>query len=110
MASKYLFVVAIAFSLLAFVICIPKAATPASVTATEDEDPKQLFFGAQGKETSTPDFVRLVVMRIIYGIASTMGAEERLAEIFNGAFVPPGEDDGDYGLDFGGIDGIFEDR
>ncbi|XP_055917337.1 uncharacterized protein LOC129949730 [Eupeodes corollae] len=110
MVSKYLFICAIAFGLLAFVACIPKATTPKSVVVTAEADPKQLFLGAQGKETSTPNFVRLVVMRIIYGIASTMGMEERLADVFNGAFVPPGEDDGDFGLDFGGIDGIFDDR
>lgn len=65
------------------------------------------------RETNPPNFVRLLVMRVIYGIASQMGLEERLSGIFNGAFVPPGADaDGDY-LDFigdigdGGIlDGI----
>lgn len=64
------------------------------------------------RETNPPNFVRLLVMRIIYGIASQMGLEERLSGIFNGAFVPPGaEGDGDY-LDFlsdvdgGLLDGI----
>ena len=52
------------------------------------------------RETNPPNFVRLLVMRVIYGIASQMGLEERLSGIFNGAFVPPGADgDGDY-LDF----------
>lgn len=65
------------------------------------------------RETNPPNFVRLLVMRVIYGIASQMGFEERLSSVFNGAFVPPGADaEGDY-LDFigdigdGGIlDGI----
>ena len=58
------------------------------------------------RETNPPNFVRLLIMRLIYGIASQMGIEERLSGVFNGAFVPPGaEDDGDF-LDFGGdIDG-----
>lgn len=53
------------------------------------------------RETNPPNFVRLLVMRVIYGIASQMGLEERLSGIFNGAFVPPGADaeGGDY-LDF----------
>lgn len=52
------------------------------------------------RETNPPNFVRLLVMRLIYGLATQMGFEERLSGIFNGAFVPPGaEDGGDY-LDF----------
>lgn len=117
MTSKYILVIAIAICSLAFVVGLPKVApVPAPVpvarsAAVIKEDPKQLlsFLGTR-RETSTADFVRLVVMRIIYGIASTMGLEERLAEVFNGAFVPPGEEDGDFGLDFGGIDGIFDER
>lgn len=65
------------------------------------------------RETNPPNFVRLLVMRVIYGIASQMGFEERLSSIFNGAFVPPGADEGGDYLDFigdlpgGGIlDGI----
>lgn len=65
------------------------------------------------RETNPPNFVRLLVMRVIYGIASQMGLEERLSGIFNGAFVPPGADEGGDYLDFigdigdGGIlDGI----
>lgn len=78
-----------------------------------DAGGKQLFLGAQGKETSTPDFVRLVVMRLIYGIASTMGLEERLEGVFNGVFVPPNADEDIFGFggadDGDGLDGIFDD-
>ncbi|XP_030384547.1 uncharacterized protein LOC115631844 [Scaptodrosophila lebanonensis] len=76
---------------------------------------RQLFLG-KGKETSTPNFARLVIMRLIYGIASTMGIEDRLEDVFNGAFVPPGADDG-IGIGLGDLEdngndgilgGIFE--
>lgn len=60
---------------------------------------------AELRETNPPNFVRLVVMRLIYGFASQMGLEERLSGILNGAFVPPSAEDDDYGLvDFGGDD------
>lgn len=52
----------------------------------------------QSRETDPPNFVRLVLMRLIYGIAVQMGVEERLSGFLNGAFVPPNADeDGDYG-------------
>lgn len=46
-------------------------------------------------------------MRFIYGIASTIGVEDRLEETFNGAFIPPNADDG-LGLGFGGGGGDSE--
>lgn len=65
------------------------------------------------RETNPPNFVRLLVMRLIYGIASQMGLEDRVNGIFNGAFVPPNADGdgGDYldflsGADGGLLDGI----
>lgn len=71
---------------------------------------KQLEYEA--RETNTPNFVRLVLMRLVYGIATQMGIEDRLDSAFGGAFVPPNaieesddyldvfsdEGDGDYGL------------
>lgn len=47
-------------------------------------------------------------MRLIYGIASSMGLEDRLSGILGGFFVPPGADDdySDYGDD---DDGLFGD-
>lgn len=65
--------------------------------------PRQLILGGAGKETSTPDFVRLVVMRLIYGLATSMGVEDRLEGLFNGAFVPPNAE-GDF-FGFGGLGG-----
>lgn len=61
------------------------------------EDLKQAR--ANNKETSTPEFLRLVTMRLIYGLAATMGVEDRLENIFNGAFVPPNAHDDSFGLD-----------
>lgn len=71
---------------------------------------KQLEY--ESRETNTPNFVRLVLMRLVYGIATQMGIEDRLDDAFGGAFVPPNageegddyldvfsdEGDGDYGL------------
>ncbi|GAB0088120.1 LOC117563466 [Sergentomyia squamirostris] len=56
----------------------------------------------QLRETTPPNFVRLVIMRLIYGIASSFGMEERLSGFLGGIFVPPGAEDDDYG-DFGGF-------
>lgn len=62
----------------------------------------------QRKETTPVDFTRLVVMRLVYGLAKVMGFEEPIGEFLNGAFVPPGaDDDDDFGDDEG--DGIFDD-
>lgn len=67
---------------------------------------------AQGKqaelrETNPPNFVRLLLMRLIYGIATQMGMEERIAGVFNGAFAPPNADYDDFGVgDFGIDEGI----
>lgn len=52
------------------------------------------------RETNPPNFLRLLVMRLVYGFAAQMNLEERVAGWFNGAFVPPNADYDDYG--FGG--------
>lgn len=52
------------------------------------------------RETNTPNFLRLLVMRLIYGIAAQMNLEDRVAGWFNGAFAPPNADYDEYG--FGG--------
>lgn len=52
------------------------------------------------RETNPPNFLRLLIMRLIYGIAAQMNLEERVAGWFNGAFAPPNADYDDYG--FGG--------
>lgn len=55
------------------------------------------------RETNVFNFVRLVVVRLIYGVATMMGFEEGISDFANGALVPPGVDD-DYGGDIGGVD------
>ncbi|XP_055305818.1 uncharacterized protein LOC129570293 [Sitodiplosis mosellana] len=57
------------------------------------------------RETNPPNFLRLLVMRLIYGIAVQMNLEERVAGWFNGAFVPPNADYDDYGFG-GGLDDL----
>ncbi|GJQ79778.1 hypothetical protein Trydic_g23248 [Trypoxylus dichotomus] len=51
------------------------------------------------KETNAVDFIRLVVMRLIYGVATRIGLGEPISDALNGAFVPPGVENeyGDYG-------------
>ena len=58
------------------------------------------------RETNPPNFLRLLVMRLIYGIAAQMNLEERVAGWFNGAFVPPNADYDDYGGFGGGFDDL----
>ncbi|CAB3220122.1 unnamed protein product [Arctia plantaginis] len=55
---------------------------------------KQLIL--QRKETTPVDFTRLVVMRLVYGLAKVLGFEEPISDVLNGAFVPPGADDDDF--------------
>ncbi|XP_045468361.1 uncharacterized protein LOC123676500 [Harmonia axyridis] len=57
------------------------------------------------KETNPINFIRLAVMRLVYGIATRIGFGEEISEALNGAFLPPGVDDYDYGD--GGL-GLFE--
>ncbi|XP_050498477.1 uncharacterized protein LOC126879483 [Diabrotica virgifera virgifera] len=59
------------------------------------------------KETNAVNFIRLAVMRIIYGIATRIGFGEQISDAMNGAFVPPGTDyeyddfdDDDYDIDY----------
>lgn len=61
------------------------------------------------RETNPPNFVRLLIMRLIYGLAAQMNLEERVAGWFNGAFAPPNADYAEYGFgdelgDFGAGD------
>ncbi|KAH1018350.1 hypothetical protein HUJ05_006138 [Dendroctonus ponderosae] len=55
------------------------------------------------KETNAVNFIRLAVMRLIYGVATRVGLGEQISEALNGAFVPPGVDEYD---DYGD-DGLF---
>lgn len=46
------------------------------------------------------NFMRLLVMRLVFGVASAMGLGENLSGVLGGIFVPPGADEyGDYGDD-----------
>ncbi|XP_075219436.1 uncharacterized protein LOC142323544 isoform X2 [Lycorma delicatula] len=51
----------------------------------------------QTRETNVFNFVRLLVLRLIYGVATMMGFSENISEFANGALVPPGVED-DYGI------------
>lgn len=53
---------------------------------------KQMLY--ETRETSPPNFVTLLFFRLVYGIASQMGLEDRLP----GFIAPPNSDDGDYGF------------
>ncbi|KAK0164921.1 hypothetical protein PV328_003487 [Microctonus aethiopoides] len=72
------------------------------INACECKSGKTKQFDLQSKETNIPNFVRLVVMRLIFGIATSMGFGDRVAGFLGGILVPPGaEDYSDYGDDYG---------
>jgi len=55
----------------------------------------------QSRETNIFNFVRLLVLRLVYGIATSLGYGENISEFLGGIFVPPGvEADDDDDLDF----------
>jgi len=55
----------------------------------------------QSRETNIFNFVRLLVLRLVYGVATSLGYGESISEFLGGIFVPPGvEVDDDDGLDF----------
>ncbi|RZF40152.1 hypothetical protein LSTR_LSTR010104 [Laodelphax striatellus] len=63
----------------------------------------------QTRETNLFNFMRLVVIRLIYGVATMMGFNEGISEFANGALVPPGvEDNDDYGFGFGERDDDYD--
>lgn len=68
----------------------------------EGNETKQSFVSfLQAKETNAPNFMRLLILRLIYGIASAMGLEDNIAGFLGGILVPPGvDDDDDYGDDY----------
>lgn len=53
---------------------------------------KQILY--ETRETSPPNFVTLLLFRLIYGIATQMGIEDRLP----GFLSPPNADEADYGF------------
>ncbi|XP_043267326.1 uncharacterized protein [Venturia canescens] len=71
-----------------------------TLRGAECKSRKAKQFALQSKETNVANFVRLVVMRLVFGVASAMGLGENLSGVLGGVFVPPGaEDDYDYGAD-----------
>lgn len=54
----------------------------------------------QSRETNVFNFVRLLVLRLVYGIATSLGFGESISEFLGGIFVPPGVEDDDDDLDF----------
>lgn len=53
---------------------------------------KQMLY--ETRETSPPNFVTLLFFRLIYGLATQMGIEDRLP----GFLSPPNADEADYGF------------
>ncbi|XP_046819501.1 uncharacterized protein LOC124950629 [Vespa velutina] len=54
----------------------------------------------QSKETNPANFIRLLVMRLVFGVATSMGLGENISGVLGGIFVPPGaEDYADYADD-----------
>ncbi|KAL2742021.1 uncharacterized protein V1477_009650 [Vespula maculifrons] len=57
-------------------------------------------FSLQSKETNPVNFIRLLVMRLVFGVATSMGLGENISGVLGGIFVPPGaEDYADYADD-----------
>ncbi|EGI66430.1 hypothetical protein G5I_05050 [Acromyrmex echinatior] len=61
----------------------------------------------QSKETNVVNFMRLLVMRLVFGVASAMGLGENLSGVLGGIFVPPGAEE--YNEDYGDDDLIVPD-
>lgn len=89
--------------------CDAKRKKGKKTKATKTQAKQQTIGLTEGKqaelrETNPPNFVRLLLMRLVYGIATQMGFEERIAGVFNGAFAPPNADYDDFGVGDLGID------
>jgi len=61
----------------------------------------------QSKETNVVNFMRLLVMRLVFGVASAMGLGENLSGVLGGIFVPPGAEE--YNEEYGDDDLIVPD-
>lgn len=66
---------------------------------------KQFLLDLESRETDPPNFVRLLLMRLVYGIATQMGLEDRISGFLGGAFAPPNAEEAD---DYGGFGDIGE--
>lgn len=47
-------------------------------------------------ETNLFNFLRIFLLRLVYGFATMMGFEDGISEFMGGALVPPGVEDSDY--------------
>jgi hypothetical protein len=67
----------------------------------ESRSKKTTQLSLQSKETNVVNFMRLLMMRLVFGVASAMGLGENLSGVLGGIFVPPGADEynDDYGDD-----------
>ncbi|XP_017764612.1 PREDICTED: uncharacterized protein LOC108554003 [Eufriesea mexicana] len=71
-----------------------------SVQCVESRVKKTTQLSLQSKETNVVNFMRLLMLRLVFGVASAMGLGENLSGVLGGIFVPPGADDySDYGDD-----------
>ncbi|XP_060815048.1 uncharacterized protein LOC132906681 [Bombus pascuorum] len=64
-----------------------------SIQCVESKVKKTTQLSLQSKETNVVNFMRLLVMRLVFGVASAMGLGENLSGVLGGIFVPPGADD-----------------
>ncbi|CAL1683213.1 unnamed protein product [Lasius platythorax] len=79
-----------------------------SIRYAEGRSKKTTQLSLQSKETNVVNFMRLLVMRLVFGVASAMGLGENLSGVLGGIFVPPGaEDYDDYGDDVGFVPDFF---
>ncbi|XP_050459086.1 uncharacterized protein LOC126855460 [Cataglyphis hispanica] len=82
-----------------------------SIRYAESRSKKTTQLSLQSKETNVVNFMRLLVMRLVFGVASAMGLGENLSGVLGGIFVPPGADDyndyNDYGDDVGFVPDFF---
>ncbi|CAK9800856.1 hypothetical protein ANTRET_LOCUS7696 [Anthophora retusa] len=71
-----------------------------SIQSVESRARKTTQLSLQSKETNVVNFMRLLMMRLVFGVATAMGLGENLSGVLGGIFVPPGADDySDYGDD-----------
>ncbi|XP_018349947.1 PREDICTED: uncharacterized protein LOC108753108 [Trachymyrmex septentrionalis] len=78
-----------------------------SIRYADSRSKKTTQLSLQSKETNVVNFMRLLVMRLVFGVASAMGLGENLSGVLGGIFVPPGAEE--YNEDYGDDDLIVPD-
>lgn len=89
--------------------CDAKRKRSKKVQSRQERKSKDIAKELERRETNPPNFLRLLIMRLIYGIAAQMNLEERVGGWFNGAFAPPNADYDDYGFGGGLVDELGAD-